>query len=158
LACVLAHVAQELERRHGLGPVGVVDQRGGVEPGLEVEQSLQLDLDGGHVGAQGVAIEEVALVAAPARVAHHPGGPAGQGERPVPGQLEPAQRQLAEQVAEVERVGGGIETDIHPDRPVGQALGQRLEVGGVVDQPTSLQVGDDVHTALHVRRTAPLTD
>ena len=96
--------------------------------------------------AQRVAIEQVALLAAAARIAHHAGGAAGERERAVPGQLEAPQRHLAEQVAGVERVGGRVEADVHPDRALAQALRERGAVGGVVDEAAGLEVGEEVHS------------
>lgn len=86
----------------------------------EVEDALQLPLHTRHVVTQGLAVEKVALLAAAAGVAHHPGGATGQDDRAVSGELEASQHHLAEQVAGVQRVGRGIEPDIDADRPFGE--------------------------------------
>ena len=77
--------------------------------GREVEDALELALDGLDVGPQRVAVEQVALVGPAARVADHARGPAGQRVGAMAGELEPLERHLAEQVADVEAVGGRVE-------------------------------------------------
>jgi hypothetical protein len=62
---VLADVAEKVEHPHGGRPVGIVDQRGRERARLEVEDALQLALDAGDVVAQGLPVEQVALLAAP---------------------------------------------------------------------------------------------
>ena len=59
--------------------------------------------------------------------------------------LEAAEDQLPEEVAGVEAVGGGVEADVDADRTVGEPLGQSVAVGGVVDQATGVEVGEQVH-------------
>ncbi len=75
-----------------------------------------------------------------------PGGPAGERERPVTGHLEPAQTELAHQVADVQRIGGGIEADVDTDRPLVETRPEELQVGRVVDQPTPAEIVDQVHS------------
>ena len=84
-----------------------------------------------------------------------PGRPAGQRERAVPGELEAAQEQLADEVADVQRVGGGVEADVDPDVALGEARRERVAVGGVVDQSTGVEVGEQVHTAIHTSPMLP---
>ena len=98
-----------------------------------------------------VAVEQVALLAAPAGVADHPGGAAGERERPVAGELEAAQRELAHEVAGVQRVGGRVEADVDPDRPVAEAAGEGGAVGRVVDQSTRVEVGQRSIGGHHAR-------
>ena len=75
-----------------------------------------------------------------------PGGAAGERDRVVAGELEAAQHDLADQVADVEPVGRRVEADVDADRAVGEALGQRVAVGGVVDEAAGVEVGEQVHT------------
>ncbi|MEZ5248514.1 MAG: hypothetical protein R2713_04610 [Ilumatobacteraceae bacterium] len=142
---VLPHVTQELEDRDRHRPVGVVDQRGLVRPGLEVEQLAELGLDALDVVAKGVHVEQVALLAASSRVAHHARGATGEWERPVTCELEATHEQLTDQVADVERVGRGIEADVEPDRSLGEPGAQGAEIGGTVDEATCLEVVDQIH-------------
>jgi hypothetical protein len=86
--------------------------------GLEVEDPLELRLDAGHVVRELVAVEQVALLGATARVTDHPRGAAGERERLVTGELEAPQTELAHEVADVQRIGGGVEADVDADRPL----------------------------------------
>ena len=92
---VLADVAQELDHADRLGPVAVVDQPCLAGPGLEVEEGRELRLDGTRVAVERVAVEEVALLAAPAGIADHARGPARQRDRQMTGELEAAQQRAA---------------------------------------------------------------
>ena len=97
------------------------------------------------VVAKGVAVEQVALLAAAAGVADHAGGAAGQRERTVPGQLEPAQPELAHEVADVQGVGRRVEPDVDPDRPCRQPGPQDVAVRRVVHEAARLEIRDEVH-------------
>ena len=113
--------------------------------GLEIEDPLQLELDARHVVGELLAAEQVALLRLAAGVADHAGRPSGERERAVPRHLEPAQPELAHQMAGVQRVGGGIEPDVDADRPLVEARPEELQVGRVVDETTRVQVVDQVH-------------
>lgn len=151
---VLAHVTQELEHRDTGGPVGVVHQRRLVRPWLEVEQPRELPLDALHVVPEGVDIEQVAFLAAATWIADHSRRAACQGKRPVTGKLEAAHEQLTHEVAHVQRVGGGVEPDVHPHRPLIEARLQGSAVGGVVKQATGFEVGEQIHSGSNVARSA----
>ena len=71
-------------------------------------------------------------------------------------QLEPAQQQERDQVADVQAVGGGVEAGVDRDRALVEARPEGLEVGGVVEQAPGLQVVEDVGAA-HDRSLSPLT-
>ena len=116
-------------------------------PASKSSKPLELWLDAGEVALERLAVEQVALLGAPAGVADHAGRPAGQRKRTVPGELEPAQTELTHQVADVQRVGGRVEADVDADRSGLQAGGERREIGAVVDQTTGLEIGDQVHVA-----------
>ena len=60
-----------------------------------------------RLAVERLAVEQVALVGAPAGVADHAGGPAGQGDRAGGRVLEAAQEQQGDEVADVEAVGVG---------------------------------------------------
>ena len=89
-------------------------------------------------------VEQVALLAASSGVADHARRAAGQREGPVAGELEAAQGELAEQVADVQAVGRRIEADVDADRPGGQPGGERGPVGRVVHEATGLELGEQV--------------
>ena len=138
----------------GLRPVGVVDQRCLVRAGLEVEQLGELHLDALDVVPQRVVVEQVAFLASPPGVADHARGTAGQRERPMTGKLEAAHEQLADEVADVQRIGRRIEADVQPDASRGQARGERIAISRVVDEPTGVEVGKQVHESPMLPRRA----
>ena len=70
------------------------------------------------------------------------------GFRVVAGELEAAERELAHEVADVESVGGGIEAAIERDRTLGDALGQRIEIGAVGEEAAPAKVFDDRHCGI----------
>ena len=78
-------------------------------------------------------------------VADHPGGTAGQHDRAVPELLKPSQRQQRHQIPGVQARRGGVEAGVHGDRRRGHRGGERVEVGGLRDQPTPAQFVDDAH-------------
>ena len=148
---VLADVAQELEHADRLGPVGVVDQRGRSSgPGAKSRRRSSWTLMAATLArsvSRSSRLRSSDCGRSGRRPCPWPRRPAGTGRWPASWNRRSAE--LAEQVADVEAVGGGVEADVDADRPVGQALGQRVEVGGVVDQPTRLQVVDQVHGGGH---------
>ncbi len=134
---MLADIAQEIEHAHAARPVRVVEQQGLVrEAGTEIEQPRELALDARDVGRQHLGREQVALGRLAARVSDHPGRTAGDGDGPVARELEPAQDEQADEVAEVQAVRGGIEADVERDRPRagGEQLEELVAVGHVGNQ------------------------
>ena len=136
---VLADVAQEVEQRQRLGPVGVVDQRRLDGPGVEVEEALELDLDAGDVGASVSRSSRLRSSLRPLGSPTMPVAPPASGKGRWPASWKRRRVELTEQVADVEAVGGRVEADVHADRSRGQPGAQRLEVGRVVDQPRGLR-------------------
>ncbi len=143
---MLADVAQEIEHADRAHPVGVVEEEGLIfQPGSEVEQLPELVLDALDIGLENIGREEIALGRLAARVADHAGGAARDGDGSMARELEPAQDEQADQVAEVEAVGGGVEADVKRDRGRArreQAL-QLVAVGHVGDQPAPMEVFED---------------
>src|SRR5664280_2229510 len=92
-----------------------------------------------------LAREQIAFRRLARGIANHARGAAGQGDRMVTGELEPAQHQLAHEVADVEAVASRIETAIERDRPGGEALAETDEVGAIRDQFAPLEVFEEVH-------------
>ena len=135
---VLADVAEELEDAHRLGPGAVVDQPGLRGPGLEVEEPLELGRDRGEVGGELLELEEGPLrrtAARGRRSCRSRRRPARSGgARPV---LEPPQQEDLLQVADVQRVGGGVEPAVERrPAPRPSRAAERGAVGRVVDQVT----------------------
>jgi hypothetical protein len=104
---MLPDVAQEIEVADTGRPRGVVHHPRRVGLGVEVEDLRELGLDAGEVPVELLAGEEVALGRLARRVADHPRGAAGKGDRAVPAQLEPPKHQLADEAADVEGVPVG---------------------------------------------------
>ena len=142
---VLADVAEELEQRDRLRPLAVVDEA--ARPTVEVDDAADLRLDRRHVAVERVVVEQVALLGAPARVADHAGRPAGQGDRHVAGVLEAAQHDQPDQVAVVQAVGRRVAAVVDGDRPAGQAGGERVAVGRLLDEAAGVEIGEQVHRA-----------
>ena len=109
---MLSDVAEKIEDADGAHPVGVVDEERRIGGGIEIEQTAELAPDAGDIGFEDVAGEEIALGRLAARVADHAGGAARERDGAMAGQLEPAQDEEADEVAEVEAVGGRVEADV----------------------------------------------
>ena len=138
---VFPNVAQEIEHADGPHPVGVVEQQGRVHLRVEIEQPPELALDAGNVGLKRIGGKQVALGRLAARVADHAGRATRDCDGPVSRQLEAAQEQQPDEMAEVKAVGRGIEADVERDRfRAGreQAL-EFLAVGHVGHQPAPLK-------------------
>ena len=142
---VLADVAEEVQQWNARRPGRIVDQRGRIGTAFEVEQPLQLRLDAGEVALECLAVEQVAFLGPPSRIADHTCRATGKRKGTVSSELEATQAELSHQMADVKRVGGWVEPDIHPDRSGRETVGQHREVGAVVDQATGLEVGEEVH-------------
>ena len=117
---VLADVAEEVEQAQVAGPVPVVDQPRRVDDGERSTIRPIWALMAATLARQRLVVEQVALLGAPARVADHARGAAGQGDRPVPGVLEAAQHEQADQVADVQAVGGRVAAVVQRDRALGE--------------------------------------
>ena len=117
-----------------------------VRAGREVEQPLELHLD---------ALRRCARASSRSSRLRSSTRPPGSPIMPVappasaigrwPASWKRRSIELAEQVADVEAVGGGVEADVDADRTVGEALAERVAVGGVVDEAAGVEVGEQVH-------------
>ena len=136
---MLANVAQELDGRHRAGPFEVVlDDRAGGRA-VEIDEALQLSADPLGPFGDGVRLVETALTDV-TRVADHAGGPACQRDRAVAAALKAAQRQQRHQVSGMQAGGSGVEAGVYRHRPALRFGAQRVEVGGLRDQPTPAQL------------------
>ena len=118
---------------------------------VEVEELLELAPDALEVGLQRLLAQERPLLGLAPRVADEPGPPAGHGDGPVPGQLQPAQIADLQQMAHVQAVGGRIEAAVG-----GQLIGVQplleLGVGQLVDQSPEPEVLGELGHGLSLPR------
>ena len=84
-------------------------------------------------------VEQLALVLLAAGVADHARAAAGQGDGPVAGLLEPAERAELQQVAHVEAVRRRVEPGVDREPGLVEAL-RELRVGHLVDQAAEGEV------------------
>ena len=141
---VLADVAEELDRRQLPGPRQVVLDDGAGGRVVELDEPFQLPPD--PVGPVGDGVGGVTSFAGVARVTDHPGGAAGQHDRPVSGLLKAPQRQQWHQMAGVQARRGGIEARIDGCGSGGQQFGKRIAVGRLCDQSAPRQLVEDRRT------------
>ncbi len=118
----------------------VVHHRGAAHP--EVEESLELELDGIDVVVEGVDVEQVSFVGTPARVTHHAGGSTHQHQGSMAVVLEATQRQHADEVADVETVGRGIDAVVERGR-TSEHRSELIPIGRVVHQAACLEIGEN---------------
>lgn len=59
--------------------------------------------------------------------------------------LEAPQEELAHEVAGVQRVGRRVEADVQTERALRQTGRERVTIGGVVYEPASVEVGEEIH-------------
>jgi len=142
---MFSDVAKEIEEAERGDPVGIVNEAGGIGGRIEVEKTGELGLDAGDVVRELFSREQVAFGRATRGIADHAGGAAGEGDDMVPGALESRERELAHEVADVQRVAGGIEAAIDRDGAFAQALGERVKVGAVGEESAPLEVFDQGH-------------
>lgn len=75
----------------------------------------------------------------------------------MPQHLKTSQRDLSEQVAGVQRIGRGIEPHVGRHLGTDASLRQRLAIGGVVDEATRRELGNDIAELRHVYRVERAT-
>jgi len=112
---VFADITQKVEHRKLAGPIGVVDQLSLGRALFEVKDAFELALDALHIVVQRLGVKQIALFASTRRVADHAGRPTRECERSVSQQLKSAQGDLSEQMTDVQRIGGGVETDVNAE-------------------------------------------
>jgi hypothetical protein len=141
---VFSNVTQEIQKAKWRSPVAIVNQpclrcaRG------EIEQHLELRLDGCEVGVKCRGIEEFALGGASTWIANHAGGSPSQCNRLMTENLETAKQQQWDQVPHMEAVGRWVKPGIDRYRALPKSIAQRIDGGGVVDQATSVEIFEDV--------------
>ena len=111
---MLADVAQEIEAVHAAEPVGVVRHNGGVFA-FKAQKRFQLVADAFYPAGNGFGGIQAALGCFEAGVADHAGCATHQGNRRMPRLLETAQGQHGQQVADMQAVGGRVETAVEGD-------------------------------------------
>ncbi len=136
---VLADVAQKIEGGHLLHPVGVVDQQRRCQPFAGWQQRFYLGRQTGYPALHRLGAVEVALGRLEAGIADKAGGTAHQCHRGVARQLEAAQHQQWNQMADVQAASGGIEPAVDGARG-GKMVGQRRRFGILGHQAASGQL------------------
>ena len=124
---MLADVAQEVEADHAAEPVGVVRHNGGVFA-FKAQKRFQLVADAFYPAGNGFGGIQAALHCFETRVADHAGRAAHQSNRRMPRLLKTAQCQYGQQVADMQAVGGRVETAVEGDF---FSVEQRIERGGI---------------------------
>ncbi len=125
-------------------------------PCRSVEWQEPRDLGGhpGPVGVELVGAEQGAFFAFAARVADHARAPADQGDGAVTGLLKPAQQAELLEVADVQAVGGRVETDVeHHSRAsrCGRAASPGRSTGEPDPASSGLRTGMAPAPACHAR-------
>ena len=68
------------------------------------------------------------------------------------GELEAAEREQRDEIADVQRIGRGIKAAVERDGAFGQAFRQGFPVGAVGEEAAPFQLFDDVHWAARLSR------
>jgi hypothetical protein len=156
---VFAGIAEELEVADVTGPGGVIEELGGVGGGIEVEEFGELGFDALDIVIEDFAGEELAFLGFTAGVTDEAGGAAGDGDGVVAGELEAAEGEEGDEVADVEAIGSGVEAAVEGEGFIGVdgvgglggvrgggACGGRLDLEGAIgDEPAPLQFLVDIH-------------
>ncbi len=109
---MLAHIADEVEEEVVFHPVVVVANLGAVDGIVEVEEALELMADALHVVLDFLHGEEFALGGLEGGVTYHAGGAAHDGQGLVARHLEVFEKHDGDKVADMQRVGGGVDTHV----------------------------------------------
>ena len=92
---------------------------------------------------QDLDVEELALGGLAARVAHHAGGAAHEGDRPVACPLQVYEQHHGDEVADVQGIRRRVEADIAGGLLLGELLLEAWH--GVMQQAAPLQFRDEIH-------------
>ncbi len=147
---MLAGVAQELHQPDVAQPVGVVEESGRVGS-FERQEPRELSADALGVAVDLRELHDRPFGALSARIADHAGAAAHQGDGGMPVPLQPGQPHHRDQVADVQRIGRGIEADVGGDGTLAQSLGEAG--GGVLDEATGVEQLEKIG---HRRKSYPL--
>ena len=110
-----AHLAQEIDVIERVEPVGIVGHDGVARAAAELQELVEHRADAAQVSGDHRLVEQFAAFVLAGGIADPRGAAAHQRDRPVPGLLHPVQHHDRHQVADVERRGGAIESDIAGD-------------------------------------------
>ena len=141
----LTDVACEIEEGEVLHPIVVIYEQGSVRRvAVEVDQLRELSLDSLLIVAQRCLVEQVTLLRLTARVADHTRSTAHQCDRTVAATLKMFQDHNAHQVADMQRVSRGVDTQISG----GHLLFELLLSSGhnVVDHTTPFEFFYKIHS------------
>ena len=109
---MLAHITDKIEEEIVLHPVVIVAYLGTVDGVVEVEELGQLLADAVDVVLHLVDGEELALGSLEGGVAYHAGGTTHDGQGLVACHLKVLEEHDTDQMAYVERIGSGVDTDV----------------------------------------------
>ena len=104
--------AQKIQEENLLRPTGIVQKARRVLLRLEIEPLCELHSDARFVGQQNFLREQLPLLRFSAGVANRAGRAARNGNRMMPQQLEPPQRQQRNQAAHMQAVARRIEAAV----------------------------------------------
>ena len=111
---------------------------------FEIQQFRQLNFDAGDVAIQNFLREQLAFLGFAAGITDRAGRAAGDGNRMMAEQLKPPQRQQRHKMADVQAVGGRVETAIKRDGRR-RFLFQFRRVGAIGDEAAPFQFFQDAH-------------
>ncbi len=110
---MLAYIANEVKEGEVFHPVVIVDHFGGIgSVAVEIQKLRELLLDGLLIVAQRLLVEELALLAFHRGVADHACGTTHKGYGFMAGALEMLEHHHTHKVADMKRVGRGVDTQI----------------------------------------------
>ena len=145
---MLADVPHEVDGAYLFEPVRVVDQEGRVILRVEVQKPRELRSDALQVRLKALAREQRTLLGLAARVTDEAGAAASDRDRPMAVPLHPDEHHDAQEVADVQAVGGRVEADVCGDlftrqQRVQTGREQLLAVAGDMDEPSPPELVDD---------------
>ena len=151
-----AEIAQERDVAELVQPLGVVDQQRAA--GAEVEELGERPLDAALVGVDLRLGQQLPAFILARRVADLGRAATHQRDRPVAGLLQVAQHHDADQIADMQAVGGAVVADIGGDDAVGRQRVERRQIGALMDEAARLQraqqLGPQAGHAIRLARSA----
>ena len=144
-----AVLAQEIDVAQLAQPLVVVDQQGIARAVAELQKRFERAAHAGDVGGKRGVVEQLAAFVLARRVADLGGAAADQRDRPMAGALHQAQQHDADEVADMQAVGGAVEADVGGDALArGQGV-EPFEVGGLVEEAALHQLADELGAMRH---------
>ena len=130
-------IAQERNVGELRQPLVVVDQQG--TAGREVQEARERALDAALVGVDLLLAEELPALVLAGRVADLGGPAAHERDRTMARLLQVPQHHDADEVADMQAVGGAVVADIGRDGAGGRRGVERRQIGALVNEAARLQ-------------------